>query len=79
MRLRALSLLHCICEILLPLMVSQDMSNWSENGRNDGLVTYSGTGKLPSARGDGVIPFPVRCDARPSVLQRTPLPACIRM
>ena len=36
----------------------QDMSLWTPNGEVDGVKTYSGVGKLPSARGDGMIPFP---------------------
>ena len=31
---------------------------WTPNGEVDGVKTYSGVGKLPSARGDGMIPFP---------------------
>jgi hypothetical protein len=38
----------------------QDTAFWVPNGETEGVKTFSGSGKLASARGDGFIPFPAR-------------------
>jgi hypothetical protein len=60
----------------------QNMTNWKPSKTTGGVQCYSGSGSssaLPSARGDGTIPFPPRCVARHLSLTRviccTPLAA----
>jgi hypothetical protein len=47
-----------------PSCVKQNMVHWKATKVDKGVQCYLGSGTtstLPSARGDGVIPFPARC------------------
>lgn len=51
----------CACVAVCTLVrVPQDMTKWEPASEKDGVKTYVGKGILASARGDGIIPFPVK-------------------